>query len=95
MSITGAVISVSVFVIWTFIADALARRSRRSARVLAGEPVIVLRAGTPIDDRMTQERITVDDLKEAARMDGIADLADVEYAILETDGEFSFIKRDE
>lgn len=95
MSVTGAIVAVSVFVIWTFIADALARRSRRSARVLAGEPVIVLRSGTPLQDRMTQERITVDDLKEAARMEGIGDLADVEYAILETDGQLSFIKRDE
>ena len=30
--------------------------------------------------------MTVDELKEAARLDGYGDLADIEYAVLETDG---------
>jgi uncharacterized membrane protein YcaP (DUF421 family) len=33
------------------------------------------------------------DLKEAARMQGIGDLSEVEFAVLETDGKFSFVTR--
>jgi uncharacterized membrane protein YcaP (DUF421 family) len=94
MSVIGAVVSVSVFVVWTFIADAIGRRSKRSARLLAGEPVIVVRDGAPLDDRLAQERVTVDEVKEAARLKGIGDLEDVEFGILETDGQFSFIRKD-
>lgn len=94
MSVIGAVVSVSVFVVWTFIADAIGRRSKRSARVLAGEPVIVVRDGAPLDDRLARERVTVEEVKEAARLTGIGDLEDVEFGILETDGKFSFIRRD-
>lgn len=94
MSVVGAVVAVSVFVVWTFIADAIGRRSKRSARFLAGEPIIVVHDGVPLDDRLAKERVTVDDLKEAARIKGIGDLGEVEFGILETDGRFSFITKE-
>lgn len=93
MSLTGSMLAVSVFVAWTLAADSLSRRSPRVARVLAGEPVIIVQDGKPLMDRLDRERLTITDLKEAARMEGIADLADVAYAVLETDGKFSFITR--
>src|SRR5918996_4701882 len=48
MSITGALLAVSVFVVWTLAADALSRRSNRASRLLSGEPVIVMRDGEPL-----------------------------------------------
>jgi uncharacterized membrane protein YcaP (DUF421 family) len=60
---------------------------------LNGEPVIVVRDGEPLVDRLERERITLWDLVEAARIEGIAALSDIEFAVLETDGRFSFIKK--
>ncbi|MFZ0013906.1 MAG: YetF domain-containing protein [Acidimicrobiia bacterium] len=94
MSITGALIAVSVFVVWTLIGDAISRRSPRFARVVAGEPVLVIRDGKPLDEHLRRERVSIEDLKEAARMDGHASLADIAFAVLETDGKFSFVRRD-
>jgi uncharacterized membrane protein YcaP (DUF421 family) len=91
MSVTGAVLAASVFVGWTLMADALERRSPRARRLLVGEPVIILRDGKPNRDWLDRERITVDELKEAARLEGYGDLDEIEYAVLETDGKFSFI----
>jgi uncharacterized membrane protein YcaP (DUF421 family) len=91
MSVTGAIIAVSVFVGWTVLADAWERRSKNARRLLVGEPVIVLRSGEPLQDRLDKERVTVEELKEAARLDGYGDLADIDYAVLETDGKLSFI----
>jgi uncharacterized membrane protein YcaP (DUF421 family) len=93
MSITGAMMAVSVFVVWTLTADALARRSDQASRILSGEPVIIVREGKPLTERLEQERLTMADLKEAARMQGIGDLSEVEFAVLETDGKFSFVTR--
>jgi uncharacterized membrane protein YcaP (DUF421 family) len=53
--------------------------------------VIVLHEGRPLTERLERERITLDELKEAARLEGHRDLEDLEYAVLETDGKFSFI----
>ncbi len=91
MSVTGAMVAVSVFVVWTLVADAMARRSAKATKLLAGEPVIIVHHGQPVTERMERERVTLDNLKEAARIEGIADLSQVEIAILETDGKFSFI----
>jgi uncharacterized membrane protein YcaP (DUF421 family) len=91
MSVTGAAIAVSVFVGWTLLADAWERRSAAARRVLIGEPVIVLRSGEPLPDRLDTERLTLDELKEAARLEGYGDLAEIDYAVLETDGKLSFI----
>lgn len=93
MSLTGSMLAVSVFVAWTLAAASLSRRSPRVAGVLAGEPVIIVRDGKPLKDQLDRERLTITDLKEAARMEGIGDLTEVSFAVLETDGKFSFITR--
>ena len=94
MSVTGAIVSVSVFVFWTLLADMIGRRSPRAERVLAGEPVLVVRDGQPLYDSLRQERVTVAELEEAARVEGIGDLGSVRFAVLEADGKFSFVRRE-
>jgi uncharacterized membrane protein YcaP (DUF421 family) len=91
MSLTGAMLAVAVFVAWTLGADYVTRRWPSTARVLAGEPVILLRDGQPIEARLARERLSVSDLKEAARLEGIGDLDEVKFAVLEADGKISFI----
>lgn len=93
MSVTGAVIAVSVFVAWTLIADRMARTTKGAARVLASSPVMVIHHGRVLMDRMEQERLSLDDLREAARIDGFADFGDIDFAVLEADGKFSFVRR--
>lgn len=93
MSVTGAFTAVAVFVVWTLVSDALGRRSDRAARVLAGQPVVVLRDGQVISDRLDQERVSLDELKVAARIEGFGDLSDIAFGVLETDGRFSFIRQ--
>lgn len=93
MSMTGAVITISVFVMWTLLADALGRRFRTAGRILTGDPVIILRAGAPLLEPLQREGLDIDDLKEAARMEGYGSLRDIDVAILETDGRISFIER--
>jgi uncharacterized membrane protein YcaP (DUF421 family) len=93
MSVTGAMAAVSVFVVWTLAADSLARRFPKVSRAIAGEPIIIVRDGSPLEDRMRRERVTMEDLKEAARIEGIGDLGSIEFAVLETDGKFSFITK--
>jgi uncharacterized membrane protein YcaP (DUF421 family) len=91
MSMTGGVIVISTFAFWMLIGDFLTRRSKRWERILEGEAVVVLRNGLPDRDRLRKERLTLDDLVSAARENGFADLAEIRFAVLEHDGEFSFV----
>jgi uncharacterized membrane protein YcaP (DUF421 family) len=61
--------------------------------VLEGDPVLVLQDGEPIRKNLDRNRITIDELHAAARLQGIARLADVQWAVLETGGQISFIQR--
>ena len=42
---------------------------------------------------MQRERLDADDLAEKARMNGISAIEEIQWAVLETNGEISFIKR--
>jgi uncharacterized membrane protein YcaP (DUF421 family) len=61
--------------------------------LIDGEPVIVVQDGNPISRNLVRNRITLEELQAAARQEQIADLADVQWAVLETSGHISFIRR--
>lgn len=92
-SITGAVLIVGTFASLQVLLSWLSFRFPRTRPILEGEPIIVIQDGEPIARNLRRERLTVDDLTEGARRQGISHLADVQYAILETDGTLSFLQR--
>lgn len=93
-SITGAVLVVSTLAFWIFVMSYLSWRFKRARGVLEGLPVIVVRDGQPLDAALHLERLTLEELCEGARKQGIEDLAHVRLAVLEPDGKFSFITSD-
>jgi uncharacterized membrane protein YcaP (DUF421 family) len=63
-------------------------------RLVASQPRLLLRDGTPIKEAMAEERIDLEELEMAAREHGIAELAGVTAAVLEEDGSISIIPKD-
>jgi uncharacterized membrane protein YcaP (DUF421 family) len=92
-SITGAILIVGTFAGLQVLLSWLSFRFPRTRPILEGDPIIVVQDGEPIARNLRRERLTVDDLTEGARRQGIAHLADVHYAILETDGTLSFLQK--
>jgi uncharacterized membrane protein YcaP (DUF421 family) len=92
-SITGAVLIVGTFASLQVMLSWLSFRFPRTRPILEGEPIIVIQNGEPIARNLRRERLTVDDLTEGARRQGIAHLADVHFAVLETDGTLSFLQK--
>lgn len=91
MSVTGGVLAVTTFAVWTLTADWLGRRSRLANLLLAGEPVVILRDGRIDVERLRREHLTEDDLITAAREQGFRRLSDIALGVIEDDGTFSFI----
>jgi uncharacterized membrane protein YcaP (DUF421 family) len=91
-SVTGAVLVVGTFAILQVLLSWIGFRFPQARPLLEGEPVIVLQDGNPVERNLKRERLTIDDITEAARKQGIAHLASVRYAILETDGTLSFLQ---
>ena len=60
-----------------------------------GKPTILIYRGRIDEDAMRKERFTVSELQERLRGKDVFYLGDVEYAILETNGEISVIQKPE
>ena len=93
MSFTGAALAVSTMGLLAVATSTFSFRFPRLRSALEGQPSIVVRDGHVFDDVLHVQRITRSELDEQARKNGIADLADVEWAIVESDGTFSFLTR--
>lgn len=95
MSITGATLAAGTMIIWTILISTGTFWSKRVRRTFKGVPLIVLKDGELYERVLRAQRVDIEYLHDAARQQGIRDLDDVELAVLEPDGMFSFIERAE
>jgi uncharacterized membrane protein YcaP (DUF421 family) len=93
MSVTGAMLAVTPMALLSVAFGAIAVRWPRAGHVLEGVPVVVLHNGEVVGEALRNERLDLADLYEAARTEGISDLRDVEWCVLEADGHLSFLRR--
>lgn len=66
-------------------------RNIRFRSLACGEPAIVIRNGKLQQDIMQQNRLTLDEILEELRIQGISDITTVKYAVLETSGQLSVL----
>jgi uncharacterized membrane protein YcaP (DUF421 family) len=74
-----------------YILSLLCLHSVKLRAVLEGKPALLVVHGRIDQTQMRRNRFTPDELTEALRNQGILDLHEVEYAILETDGRLNVI----
>jgi uncharacterized membrane protein YcaP (DUF421 family) len=92
-SVTGLTIVVSTIALLTVFLSYVSFRFPRVRPLLEGEPVVVLEDGQLIDENLKRTRLTLDDIEEAARLEQIASLDDVRWAVFENGGSISFIPK--
>ena len=90
-SLTGAITVIATIALLTVALSYLSFKVPRLRPVLDGEPLVLLQDGEVIERNLRRERITVAELLAEARLQQIASLADVRFAVLETNGAISFI----
>jgi uncharacterized membrane protein YcaP (DUF421 family) len=92
MSMTGVTIAITTFAVLSIVFSYLVFKSRRVRKIVQGEPLIIVQDGQPIQSNMRTERLTLDDVMEAARASEIESLDQIKWGVLEAGGKFSFIK---
>lgn len=73
----------------------LLHHSPRVARILVARPSLLFYKGEFVRDTMRKERVTEDNIREAARHHGVGSLHLVEAVVLESTGTMSVIKKGE
>lgn len=71
----------------------LATKSVRFRKFLNGKPVIVIEKGNILPDVLKELNMNIDDIMEALRGEGYFNPSEVEYAILETNGNMSVMPK--
>jgi uncharacterized membrane protein YcaP (DUF421 family) len=94
-SLTGAatvLVTIALLVVGT---GWLSFRFRRLRPVLEGEPILLMSDGEVIHRSLRRQRMTVEELEAEARLNSIPSLDAVRYAVLESNGQISFLQRDQ
>lgn len=83
------VIAIIVFTMVALLASYIVMKSRKLRKWLAGTPTVLIENGQILEGNMRKIRYTLDNLNHHLRLQKIYNIADVEFAILETNGELS------
>jgi uncharacterized membrane protein YcaP (DUF421 family) len=92
-SLTGATTVIVTLSLLTVVTAYATFRFKRLRPILEGEPIVLVIDGEPVERNLRRERMTLEELAATARLKEIASLDEVRFAVLETNGEVSFVKR--
>jgi uncharacterized membrane protein YcaP (DUF421 family) len=92
-SITGMMLVCGTVALLTVLVSYSSFRFPRLRPILEGEPVIVVEDGKPIVRNLARNRIALEEVAAAARLEGIESISEVRWAVLETSGTLSFIQK--
>lgn len=82
-----------LFVALTYLVSVVTMKSRPLRKLIEGSPTIVIENGRIVEENMHGLRYDIDELNGQLRQQGVLDPAEVQYAILETSGDLSVIKK--
>lgn len=91
--ISNGIIPILGLLVMHLIISVLNIKSIKAREIICGRPAILIYRGR-IDEKVLQkERFTINELQERLRGDNIFNISDVEYAILETNGQVTVIQK--
>jgi uncharacterized membrane protein YcaP (DUF421 family) len=105
-TIGGALITDPAFTIWegvysligwtllTVGMGILDIKSKKARKLIEGEPIVLINNGKIMDKAMRKVRLDVDALKVMLREKNVFSVADVQFALYETDGKLSVLKKE-
>ncbi|HOB19179.1 MAG TPA: DUF421 domain-containing protein [Candidatus Atribacteria bacterium] len=73
--------------------EVISMRWRSAARYLEGEPTIVIMNGKILEQALKKMRIRVSDIMELLRNQGVFDPGQVDFALMEPNGQLSVLKK--
>ncbi len=91
--IGNGIIPIMGLLIMHLIISVVNMKSMRIREIMCGKPRILIYRGKIDENALIKERFTLNELQERIRGNGVMNLGDVEYAILETSGQVTVIQK--
>ena len=93
--ITNGIIPILGLLVMHLIISIVNLKSIKLREIICGKPRILIYRGKIDEKALKKERFTINELQERLRGNNIMNLGDVEFAILETNGEITVIQKPE
>lgn len=93
-SITNSLIGITTIFSLVFITALLKQQIKGVERIIEGTPSLLIQHGKFIEENLNKERITPEEVFTEMHKSGLEHLAQVKWAILETDGKISIVPED-
>ncbi len=94
-SLINGLTGVATLLLLVFISSQIVYLSPKLEKSVEGRPVVLVESGRYIYANLDKERVTPSEILTEVRHNGLEELEDVKWAILETDGSISVIKSKE
>ena len=91
--ITNGIIPILALLVMHLLISFINLKSLRMRELICGKPSMLIYRGKINEEVLKKERFTINELQERLRGNNIVNIADVEYAILETNGEVTVIQK--
>lgn len=91
--ITNGIVSILGLLVMHLIISIINIKSIKAREIICGKPRILIYRGKIDEKALKKERFTINELQERLRGNNIVNLGDVEYAILETNGQVTVIQK--
>lgn len=93
--LVSGIVPMAVLIIAEIVVSALMVKHSGFRKAVCGSPIILINDGKVDQKQMRRLRITIEDLFEQLRQKDVFSIHDVAYAIMETNGKISVIKKPE
>lgn len=90
--ISDGIIAMAIWSVLVYFVEYVSIKSSKIRVLLDGDPTIVIKKGQIMIEQLRKLRLNMDDLSMLLRSNNIFSILDVEYAIMEPNGELSVLK---
>lgn len=94
-SLLSGIMPILILIICEIVLSVLMMKRAKFRKLVCGMPQIIIRNGEIDQAQMKKLRMSTEDLSEQLRQEGCFKLSQVEYAIVETNGKLSILKKSE
>nr|MBO2477285.1 hypothetical protein [Bacillota bacterium] len=91
--LVNGLVGVFALLVASFTVSYVTLKSARARAAISGRPTVVVANGRIVEDAMLELRYNVNDLLEQLRIGGYPNIQDVEFAVLETNGQLSIVPK--
>ena len=94
-SLLSGIVPILILIVCVIIISLLMLKRAGFRRIICGKPIVIISDGKINQSEMHRLRMSTEDLSEELRQQGVFNIEDVGFAIVETNGKLSVLKKPE